>query len=168
MVNATSHILVLPQLFCHEDCCRHKLVPQDTLAISHLKDDTNWWSCTFVGAFASLIAHCCEQPHKPNIKVIFRFSQNAVWDPIQVEPDVEKIIVLELTDQHYTLSVFRLQQRTVTCYNGFTQLESHRSFSVRTGYEDRVNARDATIANLLQAADLGAPAEWIHIEIPSW
>ena len=72
-----------------------------------------------VGAFVSLISHCAAQGHRGDVKVVFRYDERHAWDDIEVDGDLKKIIVVDLTKSHFTLVVFELSNMTVIRYNGY-------------------------------------------------
>ncbi len=135
------------------------VVPYDAKAISLLKDQDNWWSVTFVGSFVSLYVHCCENKHRDDVLIIPRWCPEEEWDTIEIDSNIKKIIVLQLTSQHYTMAVFNLENKTVMCYNGFNRKINSRVFKAND-----TNLRSKTISGLLEAASLGPPRSWTHVD----
>ncbi len=112
-MSATAHLLRFPRLKCNHQGCKHAIVPEDNEAIRLLKDQDNWWSVTFVGSFVSLFVHCGATQHRDDVLIIPCWCADQDWDTIDVDSKIKKIIVLELTRQHYTMSVLHLENKTI-------------------------------------------------------
>jgi len=88
-LNATEHVAAFVKPSCDHPCCRHNLIQSDeTRAFDMLSENTNWWSCVFVGAFASLTAHV--EGHRENVTVVFRLSNSLTWDGIEKQQTKQK------------------------------------------------------------------------------
>ena len=138
---AVSHLTLFPQFHCGEDCCRHSLIYDDQHAINQLKNHANWWPCTFVGAFVSMIAHVFNHPS--NVQIVFRFSEDQAWSRIAVNDQVEKLVCVELTKEHYTVMVMDLLVEEIHHWNAFADASTSCDHAI-------LNERcQATLDNLL-------------------
>ena len=91
-MSTTEHLTYFPYLNCSCSSCQHAVVYNDLHAMSMLSNQSNWWSCTFVGAFASVIAHL--QGHQDDVFILFCFSFAKVWQPHDLPRSIQKILVL--------------------------------------------------------------------------
>ena len=115
---ATQHLTRFPILRCGQPCCRHNLVYDDPFAIAQLKQPNSWWPVAFIGAFVSIIAHC--SGHPPGIHIVFRFSEGEFWSEIPLHESDKKVICIELTMEHYTVTVLDLVENETRHWNGYS------------------------------------------------
>ena len=155
LVSATGHHTVFPEIRCGQYPCvamsRRGVVGYDYKTERLLKHELNWWSDTFITAYMQLLMHTGEFKHNPNVAVIFRLDPRHHWDPVRVSGEVEKIIILELQGQHYTLSVICTDEKTATIYDGYA---SRYKWKRRKQSKELDNqARKATIQLALEKAN---------------
>jgi len=164
-IDATEHLSQCPTLHhgdLHtESCqvCKMKLVPECPKAIVTLKWRFNWWSNTWVGAISSLIAVsakcCCNQGRRVEF-LVRRYGQQESW-PQQISclpPTIQKVVILELANTHYTMTVFeRLEDVVlVKLIDGVT-----RQVNTPIDHQGRNETNDA----FLKISD------WANLSIPT-
>lgn len=157
--NATGHLNKHPRFECSCYTCTSGLVTDDPKAIAALKHEDNWWSTTFVQAFATMISHHerrCQT--REGVKLVYRFGgSQETWSITGDSLDgVTKVIVLELANSHYTMTTFEktAEGARVGHLDGF-QKEFREGNSVANTW------RQATIEDFLHISQWGPLCEGV-------
>jgi hypothetical protein len=64
-----------------------------------------------------MIAHVHEHP--ADVKIVFQFSETERWSCIALANGVQRLICIELTEAHYTVTVLDLVAEETCHWNGF-------------------------------------------------
>ncbi len=104
-----------------------------------------------IGAFASMISHV--EGHRDDIVVIHRQSIDETWDTDSVKwigPNSKKVLVLELRESHFILTVVDILEKKTYELNGYTR-KTRRSRSLNINLQGLF--RSASNAVLGELAD---------------
>ena len=154
-MSATEHLSYFPYFNCSCSSCQNAVVYDDPHTMSMLSNQSNWWSCAFVGAFASVIAHL--QGHWDDVFILFHFSFAKRWQPCDLPMSIQKILVLELTDEHYTLMIANQESQQATFLNGFTK---KRKWLAKLTVSVSNECRAQTLKKLITSMNLGDLIAW--------